>query len=228
MLMSIYENKPAILHDSVVSREEFESLKQKFEQKFESLEQEHQAFKQEIESLKEENHHLKQENNTLKQKIQQVEQVCTSNAELLSKALFRVYQLELFQACFCRNCSLVDRNSCIYDAFSREELQHHESKIKMKEFYNPRPIKKEIKGSKSSRTAYYLKQEILENKQKSSYKMQELLGKYQMDVKTMKKVIRYLIQEFPHCISYQSIDTKNKGIVITNRELFEQSLRHWV
>ena len=213
MLMSIYEDKPAILHTSSSMEERLSQLEQQFHSFYQWVQEEFQKKDQRIEALEQENQALKQSDK--------------ANTELVSKLLYRVYQLELFQACFCRNCSLVDRNSCIYDSFSREELQHHETKIKMKECYDSRPIKKEMKGSKSSRTAYSLKQEILENKQKSSYKMQELLVKYPMDVKTMKKVIRYLIQEVPHCISYQSIDTKNKGIVITNRELFEQSLRHW-
>ena len=222
-------NKPVILHASSSSMEErLSQLEQKFnsfyqwvQEEFQKRDEEDQKKDQRIEALEKENHDLKQ-------KVQQLEQFCTSNAELLSKLLFRVYQLEVSQACFYRKYKIVDRNSSIYDAFSPEELDHHEERIKMKEVYDSPPIKADIKGSKSSRLKDTLKKFFYSNRQKNSYKNQELLQMFQADIKTVQKVIHNILSIFPNCFKYSNIDSKNKGIVITNRELFEQSLRHWV
>ena len=221
-------NKPAILRDSFVSKEEYESLKQKFNSLYQWVQEEFQKRYEEDQKKDQRIEALEQENQALKQKVQRVEQVCTSNAELLSNALFRIYQLEVSQACFYRKYKVVDRNSSIYDAFSPEDLDHHEERIKMKEVYDSPPIKSEIKGSKSSRLKDTLKEFFYSNRQKNSYKNKELLKMFQADIKTVQKVIQNILSIFPNCFTYSNIDSKNKGIIITNRELFEQSLRHWV
>ena len=210
-------NKPAILHASSSSIEE----------RLSKLEQEHHALKQEIEALKEEDQKKDQQIEALKQKIQRVEQVCTSNAELLSNAVFRIYQLEVSQACFYRKYKVVDRNSSIYDAFSPEDLDHHEQKIKMKEVYDSPPIKSDIKGSKFQQVIQRIKEWFLENRQKKSYRNQELLRSFGMDPKTLKKVILNIQRKYPNCFEYVQLDSKNKGLFLSNRELFERMVFTW-
>lgn len=68
---------------------------------------------------------------------------------------------------------------------------------------------------------------FVQNRQKKSYRNQEILRSFGMDPKTLKKVIFHLQRKYPNCFEYVKLDSKNKGLFLSNQELFKRMVFTW-
>ena len=186
------------------------------EQRVGFLEQENQKKDQRIEAIE-------QENTLLKQKNQQVEQLNTLNAELISKLLYRVYQLELSQACFFKNNHVVAPSSILYQSFSIEELEHHEEKIKMQKTPLQVSLKQKMKG-KCHQVQQFVKEQFLKPERPINVKLKDILKKTGFDRKTIRKGINQFVGKFPDIFSIEKYDKKSKMIFLRDPLKFESMM----
>lgn len=209
--------EPVILQTQTVSVEEriFQ-----LEQRIESLEHENYSLKEnyqqsheKIQSLEQENHSLKEQLNGISKTIEH----CFKNA-LVAKnwTAFLLHHLHLLSG-----------DSPVYQEYCVEELAEIQKKLHAKSMSSHVSLPKSEKGSKFQQVIQRIKEWFVNNRQKKSYRNQELLRSFGMDPKTLKKVIFHLQRKYPNCFEYVKLDSKNKGLFLSNRELFERMMFTW-
>lgn len=205
---------------STVSKQEFESFRQWVQEEFSKKDQEiqrlkeHQSQSQEkIQSLEQENHSLKEQINGTYKTIEH----CFKNA-LVAKnwTAFLLHPLHLLSG-----------DSPVYQEYCVEELAEIQKKLHAKSMSSHVSLPKSEKGSKFQQVIQRIKEWFVNNRQKKSYRNQELLRSFGMDPKTLKKVIENLQLKYPNCFEYVKLDSKNKGLFLSNRELFERMVFTW-
>lgn len=156
----------------------------------------------------------------LQQRVLQLEQSDKEKTELISKLLYRVYQLELSQACYFKNNMVVARNSSIYSKFSLEELEHHEEKIKMQKPSQNVSLKHKMKG-KCHQVQQYIQEQFLKPERPLNVKFKDIFKKTGFDRKTIRKGIKQIMNKFPNIFSIEKCDKKSKMIYLRDPLQFE-------
>ena len=205
---------------STVSKQEFESFRQWVQEEFTKRDQEIQDLKEHQHQSQEKIQNLEQENHSLKE---QIKGISTTMGHSFKNALVA----KNWTAFLLHHLHLLSGDSPVYQEYCVEELVEIQQKLHAKPMSSHVSLPKSEKGSKFQQVIQRLKDWFLNNRQKKSYRNQELLRAFELDPKTLKKVIQTLQMKYPNCFEYIKLDSKNKGLFLSNRELFERMLWTW-